>query len=116
MSIVVRESVYRSAVKTLRVMGFVAGLLVLAAAGLAIWCAIPESGFGPENIERVHQSIRDYYSQKSLEITEINLIRENKQKLSGYILVRVPGISEPVQKNCTVTMDDKLEKFIWSCN
>ncbi|WP_128933991.1 hypothetical protein [Bradyrhizobium zhanjiangense] len=115
MGIVIRESVYRSATKVLRVLGFTVGLLVLAVVGLTIWCATPESGFGPENIERVRQSIRDYYSQKSLQVAEINLIRENKQKLSGYILVRIPDITEPVQKTCTATMDDKFEKFIWSC-
>jgi hypothetical protein len=115
MSIVVRESVYRSALKALRFLGFVAGLLVLAVVGLAIWHGIPESGFGPENIARVNQSIRDSYSEKNLQVAEINLIREGKQKLSGYIVVRIPGVAGPVQKTCTATMDDKFEKFIWSC-
>ncbi|MCS3895605.1 hypothetical protein M2171_004738 [Bradyrhizobium japonicum USDA 38] len=114
MGIVVRESVYRSVVKAFRVVGFVVGVLVLAI-GLTIWYAMPESGFGPENIARVNQSIRDYYSQKNLQVAEINLIRENKQKLSGYIVVRVPGLAEPVQKTCTATMDDQSEKFVWSC-
>jgi hypothetical protein len=83
--------------------------------GLAVWHAIPESGFGPENIAQVNQSIRDNFSQKNMQVTEINLIRENKQKLSGYIRVRIPGVAEPVQKSCTATMDDNFEKFIWSC-
>jgi hypothetical protein len=115
MSIVVRESVYRGAVKALRILGFAIGLPVVIVIGLAIWYAIPESGFGPENIELVKQSIRDNYSQKKMQVMEINLIRENKQNLSGFILVRVPGLEEPVQKTCTATMDDKSEKFIWSC-
>ena len=88
---------------------------ILIVVGLAIWYAIPESGFGPENIERVNQSIRDNFDQKNMQVTEINLIRENKQKLSGYIMVRIPGVAEPVQRTCTATMDDKFEKFIWSC-
>lgn len=76
---------------------------------------MPENGFGPENMALVKQSIPDYYSQKNLQVTEINLIRENKQKLSGFIVVRVPGLEEPVQKTCTATMDDKFENFIWNC-
>jgi hypothetical protein len=115
MSIVIRESAYRGALKALHILGILVGVPLLIILGLAVWYALPERGFGPENIERVNQSIRDSYSQKDMQVTEINLIRENKQKLSGYIKVHVPGIAEPVQKTCTATMDDKFEKFIWSC-
>lgn len=113
--IVIRESVYQSVAKVLRIAVFVVGPLVLAAAGLTIWYGIPESGFTTENTARVNQSIRDYYAQKNLQVAEISLIRESKQKLSGFIMVRVPGIAEPIQKTCTATLDDALENFIWSC-
>jgi hypothetical protein len=36
-----------------------------------------------------------------MQVTEINLIRENNRKLFGSIMVRIPSVAEPVQKSGT---------------
>lgn len=89
----------------------------MIAAGLVVWLAMSSGGFTDDAIASVRQSIKDEWSKKDgvESVVNVELIRVEKRKLTGFVVLLFKGVASPIQKDCTATMADDDKNFIWQC-
>lgn len=93
----------------------VAAAMILAAGGIAAYAiTTATTGFSDADIERAKADIhREFSSRNGVTVTEVVLLRDGSQKLSGFAKLDVSGT--PVFRNCSALMDDTTNQFIWRC-
>jgi hypothetical protein len=77
------------------------------------------SGFSDQEISQVRTSIKDHFEQKGFTVTEISLVKESNETLSGFVRLSktVPQVGDmDFSKVCTARMDQHSSRFTWDCD
>jgi hypothetical protein len=72
--------------------------------------------FTDKSIEGVKTQMTDELSAKGLDVHEVQMIKVERRKLTGFAKVSKIGGEQDVTLTCEATMDEKTSNFIWSCN
>lgn len=72
--------------------------------------------FTDDGVAGVKTQIKDDLSAKGLEVHEVQLVKVERRKLTGFAKVSKIGGEQNVTLTCDATMDEKTTNFIWSCN
>jgi PBP1b-binding outer membrane lipoprotein LpoB len=91
---------------------FVAVVLALLLSGCS-------KGFDNDaNVESAKKTIRTMWEKDGFTVTEVAMVRENANKLTGYVKLEKKVSILPtlkVTKTCTATMDTGGDKFLTHC-
>ena len=87
---------------------------------VALLACLCLAGCGPqftdEGIEGVKAQMTDELSAKGLDVHEVQMIKVERRKLTGFAKVSKTGGERDVTLTCDATMDEKTGNFIWGCN
>lgn len=80
------------------------------------------AGCGPqfteEGVAGVKQTITNELSARGLEVHEVQLVRTERRKLTGFAKVSKLGYNgeKNVTLTCEATMAEKSTNFVWKCD
>jgi hypothetical protein len=101
--------------KSLRIVGGVFVLYVLAVLACAYWHS---SMFNRGDTAKAETAIRTNFEQRGFTVEQVSLIKESDRRLSGFVKFRKSsGLFSKVElkKDCVATMDADSRNYIWEC-
>ena len=59
--------------------------------------------------------MKDQLSAQGLDVHEVQMIKVERRKLTGFVKVSRIGGEQNVTLICDATMDEKSSNFVWGC-
>ncbi|HEY3974632.1 MAG TPA: hypothetical protein VGM18_16625 [Candidatus Sulfotelmatobacter sp.] len=95
------------------------GILLLAVSMATACSSAPK--FSQADVQKTEADIRAKLEQKGFIVEQVSMIRDSDRHMSGFAKTQVKqtGLLHTklveVNKNCTATMDESTNQFIWEC-
>ena len=90
------------------------GALIIAAAITgAAWLLLKPAAFTGQDMDQVKASIKaEFEKRPGVQVLDVQLIRENGRKLTGFVRVAVGGLE--LTKGCSAIFGDD-GRYLWQC-